>query len=186
MSTRRARLTTISGQETFRGIGQSGSSDEDHGGMPMGPAEIVASLKELCVDEGPRLSTERIVRWVDRHGGYESERELIAFAKKMKARQFARRLMYDDEESGLRMRRLWSFRDRTTGKHYYADVAQLAPERRRKLVQQYARFLDQLRSVRRAMSDYFAGQQFFDFYTLPEEDDAPALRRRAQISARRA
>jgi len=154
--------------------------------MPMGPAEIVASLKELCVDEGPRLSTDRIVRWIDRHGGYESERELIAFAKKMKARQLARRLMYEDEESGLRIRRLWSFRDRVTGKHYYADVAQLPPERRRKLIHQYARFLEQLRSVRQAMSDYFAGQRFFDFYSgLPEDEASTGMRRRAQSAARR-
>ena len=37
-------------------------------------------------------------------------------------------------------------------------------DRRRRLVRQYAQFLEQLRSVRRAMADYFAGQQFFDFY----------------------
>lgn len=52
--------------------------------MRMGPAEIVASLKELCEDEGPRLSTERIVEWIDFQGGYESNAELIAYAKKMK------------------------------------------------------------------------------------------------------
>ena len=32
----------------------------------MGPAEIVASLKELCVEEGPKLTTDRIVRWIER------------------------------------------------------------------------------------------------------------------------
>ena len=131
----------------------------------MGPAEIVASLKELCEEEGPRIGTDRIVRWIERQGGYESDAELIAFAKKMKARQYARQLMYDDEESGLRIKRLWSFRDRTTGERYYNDILQLSPERRRRLIQQYAQFLEQLRSVRRAMADYFAGQEFFDFYT---------------------
>ena len=131
----------------------------------MGPAEIVASLKELCEEEGPRIGTDRIVRWIERQGGYESDAELIAFAKKMKARQYARQLMYDDEESGLRIKRLWSFRDRTTGERYYNDILQLPPERRRRLIRQYAQFLEQLRSVRRAMSDYFAGQEFFDFYT---------------------
>lgn len=130
----------------------------------MGPTEIVASLKELCEDAGPRLSTDRIVQWIEFHGGYESNAELIAFAKKMKARQYARQLMYDDEESGLRVKRLWSFRDRETGERYYHDLAQLSPERRRRLIQQYARFAEQLRSVRRAMADYFAGQAFFDFY----------------------
>jgi hypothetical protein len=131
----------------------------------MGPAEIVASLKELCEEEGPRIGTDRIVRWIERQGGYESDAELIAFAKKMKARQYARQLMYDDEESGLRIKRLWSFRDRATGERYYNDILQLSPDRRRRLIQQYAQFLEQLRSVRRAMADYFAGQEFFDFYT---------------------
>jgi hypothetical protein len=131
----------------------------------MGPAEIVASLKELCEEEGPRIGTDRIVRWIERQGGYESDAELIAFAKKMKARQYARQLMYDDEESGLRIKRLWSFRDRTTGERYYNDILQLSPDRRRRLIQQYAQFLEQLRSVRRAMADYFAGQEFFDFYS---------------------
>ena len=140
----------------------------------MGPAEIVASLKELCEEEGPRIGTDRIVRWIERQGGYESDAELIAFAKKMKARQYARQLMYDDEESGLRIKRLWSFRDRTTGERYYNDILQLSPDRRRRLIQQYAQFLEQLRSVRRAMADYFAGQEFFDFYTGgPEPEEAP-------------
>ena len=31
-------------------------------------------------------------------------------------------------------------------------------------IRQYARFLKQFRSVRKAMADYFAGQRFFDFY----------------------
>jgi hypothetical protein len=64
--------------------------------MPMGSAEIVASLKELCEAKGPRLSTAQIVGWIDRNGGYDSDAELIAFAKKMKARQFARMLTFED------------------------------------------------------------------------------------------
>ena len=141
----------------------------------MGPAEIVASLKELCEEEGPRIGTDRIVRWIERQGGYESDAELIAFAKKMKARQYARLLFYEDEESGLRIKRLWSFRDRATGERYYNDILQLSPDRRRRLIQQYAQFLEQLRSVRRAMSDYFAGQEFFEFYTdSPEPEREPA------------
>ncbi len=133
----------------------------------MGPAEIVASLKELCETEGPRFRTEQIVKWIEKHGGYESESELIAFAKKMKARQYARLVMYDDEESGLRVKRLWSFRDQHTGERHYHDITQLSAERRRKLIEQYARFAEQLRSVRKAMSDYFAGQEFFEFYVEP-------------------
>jgi hypothetical protein len=139
----------------------------------MGPAEIVASLKELCEEEGPKIGTDRIVKWIERHGGYETNAELIAFAKKMKARMYARQLFYEDEETGLRVKRLWSFRDPGTGERYYHDIAQLSPERRRRLIKQYASFLDQLRSVRRAMADYFAGQQFFDFYSgSPEEAHA--------------
>ncbi len=132
--------------------------------MPMGSAEIVASLKELCEAKGPRLTTGQIVAWIDDHDGYDSESELIAFAKKMKARQYARMLTFEDEESGRKIKRLWSFTDRETGRRAYADICDMSPERRRKLIQQYAHFLDQLRSVRRAMTDYFAGQQFFNFY----------------------
>lgn len=150
--------------------------------MPlMGPAEIVASLKELCAEDGPKITTERIVDWIERHGGYESNAELIAFAKKMKARQYARLLFYEDEETGLRVKRLWSFRDPRTGERYYHDILQLTPERRRKLIEQYARFVEQLRSVRRAMADYFAGQAFFDFYSGVSERE-PALATEASVT----
>lgn len=139
----------------------------------MGPAEIVASLKELCVEKGPKLSTEQIVAWVDEHGGYEPDEELVVYAKKMKARQFARMLEYEDAETGLRIKRLWSFYDAKRGRRYYADILELPEEQRRKLVRQYSRFLKQLKSVRRAMSDYFAGQRFFDFYPGdPGEDES--------------
>lgn len=137
----------------------------------MGPVEIVASLKELCAEQGPRISTEQIVSWIDRQGGYESDFELIAFAKKMKARQYARLLEFEDAESGLRVKRLWSFYDARRGRRFYMDILEMPDDDRRKLVRQYARFLRQMRSVRRAMSDYFAGQQFFDFYTGSEEDN---------------
>ena len=142
----------------------------------MGPAEIVASLKELCADKGPKLSTEQIVAWIDRQGGFETDAELVAFAKKMKARQYARMLEYEDEESGRRIKRLWSFYDARRGRRYYADILQLPDDQRRRLVRQYARFVTQLRTVRRAMSDYFAGQHFFDFYTgEPDEGEEPTL-----------
>ncbi|QDV33270.1 hypothetical protein [Tautonia plasticadhaerens] len=136
----------------------------------MGPAEIIASLKELCEEDGPKIRTETIVEWIDRHGGFETEAELIAFAKKMKARQYARQLTYEDEETGLKVKRLWSFRDPATGDRYYNDILQLPEERRRRLVREYAHFLEQLKSVRRAMSDYFAGQEFFPFYVGAEAD----------------
>jgi hypothetical protein len=138
----------------------------------MGPAEIIASLKELCAEKGPRLGTDEIVSWIERIGGYESNAELIAFAKKMKARQYARMVEFEDEESGLRIKRLWSFHDPSKGRRFYADILELPEDQRKRLIRQYARFLKQLRSVRKAMADYFAGQKFFDFYPgAPEEDD---------------
>jgi hypothetical protein len=142
--------------------------------MAMGPAEIVASLKELCEARGPRLTTMDIVAWIDRHGGYESNAELVAFAKKMKARQYARMLAYEDEETGLRIKRLWSVRDPESGRRSYADLLDLPEDRRRRLIDQYAKFMEQQRAIRKAMADFFAGQQFFDFYTVEEpthEDD---------------
>jgi hypothetical protein len=139
----------------------------------MGPAEIVASLKELCAEKGPRLETSDIVEWIERIRGFEPNAELIAFAKKMKARQFARMLEYEDEDTGMRIKRLWSFRDAVAGGRYYADILEMPPADRKRLIRQYIRFQSQLRTVRKAMSDYFAGQRFFDFYTeLPEEEEA--------------
>jgi hypothetical protein len=145
----------------------------------MGPAEIVASLKELCAEKGPRLGTEEIVTWIERMGGYGSNAELIAFAKKMKARQYARLLVYDDEDSGMRIKRLWSFYDRARKRRFYADILELPDDQRRRLIRHYSRFLKQLRSVRKAMADYFAGQRFFDFY--PGEPDEEKMKRKRRI-----
>jgi hypothetical protein len=130
----------------------------------MGPAEIVASLKELCEEKGPQLGTDDIVAWIERIGGFESKAELISFAKKMKARQYARMLEVEDEDSGMRIKRLWSFYDRAQRRRFYADILELPEDQRKRLIRQYARFLNQLRTVRKAMADYFAGQRFFDFY----------------------
>ena len=132
--------------------------------MAMGPAEIVASLKELCEEQGPTIDTTSIVRWIERQDGYESDAELIAYAKKMKARQYARMLMFDDEETGRKIKRLWSFNDRDSGRRAYSDILAMPAERRRELIAKYVSFIDQLSSVRRAMTDYLAGQEFFDFY----------------------
>ena len=150
----------------------------------MGPAEIVASLRELCAEKGPRLTIEEIVAWIEEIGGFESEADLISYAKKMKARQYARMLEYEDEESGQRIKRLWSFHDDSRGRRFYADILELPEEHRKRLLRQYARFVKQLRAVRKAMADYFAGQRFFDFYPgEPEEDEveqdsrAPSSRR---------
>ena len=139
----------------------------------MGPAEIVASLKELCAEKGPRLGTEDIVAWIERIGGFETNAELVAFAKKMKARQYARMLEYEDEDSGMRIKRLWSFHDQALGRRFYADILEMPAEDRKRFIRQYTRFQKQIRAVRRAMADYFAGQRFFDFYSdEPEEEEA--------------
>jgi hypothetical protein len=137
----------------------------------MGTAEIVASLKELVAEKGPRLTTDDIVEWIERVDGYESNRELINFAKKMKARQYARLLDFEYVTSVMRITRLWSFRDPEEGRRFYADILEMPENRRRQLIQQYGRFLKQLRAVRRAMADYFAGQHFFDFYCEEPEEE---------------
>ena len=130
----------------------------------MGPAEIVASLKELCATRGPRLTTAMIVNWIESMGGFESNFELLQFAKKMKARQYARCLEFDDPETNLKIKRLWSFYDAEKRERYYADILDLPEGERRDLVRQYALYIKQMRTVRRAMTDYFRGQQFFSFY----------------------
>ena len=145
---------------------------DEWGEASMGPAEIVASLKELCAEKGPRLCTEDIVAWIDRQGGFESPSELVKYAKKMKARQYARMLEFEDQESGLRIKRLWSFYDTRRARRFYVDILEMPEEQRTRLIRQYARFLKQLRAVRQAMADYFAGQRFFDFY--PGESEEPA------------
>jgi len=153
----------------------------------MGPAEIVASLKELCAEKGPRLTTEDIVTWIDRLGGFGSSAELIQFAKKMKARQYARLLEFEDEKSGLRIKRLWSFHDPKRSRRFYMDILEMPDEQRTRLIRQYARFLKQLRAVRKAMADYFAGQRFFDFYpgdTADESDEATAAAPKAPAKRR--
>ncbi len=149
----------------------------------MGPAEIVASLRELCAEKGPRLTTEEIVDWIEKIGGFETDVELVAYAKKMKARQFARMLEFEDEDSGLRIKRLWSFHDDSRGRRFYADILEMPEEQRKQLIRQYAKFVKQLRAVRKAMADYFAGQRFFDFYPGDAEEDevdqeSPATARR--------
>ncbi len=136
----------------------------------MGPAEIVASLKELCAEKGPRLCTEDIVAWIDRQGGFESPAELVKYAKKMKARHYARMLEFEDQESGLKIKRLWSFYDTRRARRFYVDILDMPEEQRTRLIRQYARFLKQLRAIRQAMADYFAGQRFFEFYPGDSEE----------------
>ena len=67
----------------------------------------------------------------------------------MKARQFARMLEFEDEDTGLRIKRLWSFHDDCARPRFYADILEMPDEQRKRLIRQYARFLKQLRAVRR-------------------------------------
>jgi hypothetical protein len=150
----------------------------------MGPAEIVASLKELCAEKGPRLGTDDIVAWIEKIGGFETHAELVAYAKKMKARQYARMLEYEDENSGMRIKRLWSFRDQAQGRRFYADILELPAEERKQLIRQYSRFLKQMRAVRKAMADYFAGQRFFDFYSEHAEEEEAEIEFRPRTRSR--
>ncbi len=149
----------------------------------MGSAEIVASLKELCAEKRPRLTTDEIVAWIEQNGGYESCAELVAFAKKMKARQYARMLEYEDEDTGMKIKRLWSSYDPVRKRRFYHDILELPADRRKRLIRQHARFLEQLRSVRKAMADYFAGQQFFSFY--PADPDEADVDKKQSAPARR-
>jgi hypothetical protein len=152
----------------------------------MGPAEIVASLKELCVEKGPRLGTEEIVAWIERIGGFETNAELVAFAKKMKARQYARMLEYEDEDSGIRIKRLWSFHDQALGRRFYSDILEMPTEDRKRFIREYTRFQKQIRAARRAMADYFAGQRFFDFYSDEPEKEEAELEPKPSARARQA
>jgi hypothetical protein len=79
----------------------------------------------------------------------------------------------------MRIKRLWSFYDPSLGRRYYADILELPDDRRRRMIRQYVRFVKQLRTVHRAMADYFAGQQFFDFYTEEVDQDVPRARQHA-------
>jgi len=90
----------------------------------------------------------------------------------MKARQLARKLEYQDEESGLKIKRLWSFYDPERARRYYVDILDMPEDQRANFLRQYALFVKQLRAVRKAMADYCAGQQFFSFYPCdPEESE---------------
>ena len=66
--------------------------------------------------------------------GFESNADLVAFAKKMKARQYARMLEYEDEDTGMRIKRLWSFRDQVKGGRFYADILEMPEADRKRLI----------------------------------------------------
>jgi hypothetical protein len=83
----------------------------------------------------------------------------------------------------MRIKRLWSFYDRARRRRFYADILELPEDQRKRLIRQYARFLKQLRTVRRAMADYFAGQRFFDFY--PGEPDETEVKRKRRAALAR-
>ena len=180
-STRLDRLARIASQEMYRILSAVDGREPCRVDRPdrtesretrMGPAEIVASLKELCAEKGPRLSTEEIVAWIDRIGGFETDAELIAVrqedegpAVRPDARVRGRGVGPEDQAALELLRRP------TRGRRFYVDILEMPDEQRTRLIRQYARFVKQLRSVRKAMADYFAGQRFFDFY--PGDDPDP-------------
>ncbi|HEY2153978.1 MAG TPA: hypothetical protein VGH33_00010, partial [Isosphaeraceae bacterium] len=92
------------------------------------------------------------------------------------------------EETGLRIKRLWSVRDPGSGRRSYADLLDLPEDRRKRLIEQYAKFMEQQRALRKAMAYFFAGQQFFDFYTLerPAEPEVDWKAEAASASKRKA
>ena len=47
------------------------------------------------------------------------------------------------------------------------------PDERRILIRQYAKFVKQLRGVRKGLADYLSGQQIFDFYGDGPNQDEP-------------
>ena len=55
----------------------------------MGPAEIVASLKELCAEKGPRLGTDDIVAWIEKD-------------RRLRDQRRAGRLCQEDESQAVR------------------------------------------------------------------------------------
>ena len=57
-------------------------------------------------------------------------------------------------------------------------------EERKQLIRQYARFLKQMRAVRKAMADYFAGQRFFDFYSEQAEEEEAEIEFRPPARSR--
>ena len=87
-------------------------------------------LEGTLREKGPRLTTEEIVAWIDRLGGFGSSHELIQYAKKMKARQYARLVEFEDEKSGLRIKRLWSFYDTKRSRRFYIDILEMPDEQR--------------------------------------------------------
>ena len=87
-------------------------------------------------------------------------------------------LEFEDEESGIRVKRLWSLYNPSQGGRFYADILEMPEDQRKRMIRQYAKFLKQLRTVRRAMADYFAGQRFFDFYPSDSEEDEEDVARK--------
>ena len=138
----------------------------------MGPAEIVASLKELCAEKGPRLTTEEIVAWIDGSGGFETRRRPDRVRQEDEgpavcpdARVRGRGLRPADQ-AALELPRPVERREVLC--RHPGD----ARERAETTDPAVCPVLKQLRGVRKAMADYFAGQRFFDFYTgLPEDDE---------------
>ena len=77
-----------------------------------------------------------------------------------------------------------AFTTRLAGRRFYADILEMPAEDRKRLIRQYTRFLKQMRAVRKAMADYFAGQRFFDFYSDEPEEEEPEFNRKPPARSR--
>jgi hypothetical protein len=81
----------------------------------------------------------------------------------MKAHQYALVHSSEGEETGQKIRRNSSILDSSHVQRIYGDTCDMPAEKRKTLIRQCADFQDRLCNIYRAMSDFFAGQQFFDF-----------------------
>jgi hypothetical protein len=134
--------------------------------MPRNPRKpILAALADFCNHRGPTFTSDELVDWINRRFGFESPATLLAYARRIKARQIARKLTCFDPETRTRVPRLWPVADPRTGEPAFADITQLPPETRRRLIQTQARLQAQLRTLQRALEDSTSGQGLFEFYT---------------------
>ena len=94
----------------------------------------------------------------------------------MKARQYARMLTFEDEETGRKIKRLWSFRDGSTGRRAYADICDMSPESRKQLIPEMRLFPEPAPSPSAERCPTTSpAQQFFDFYVGDLEHESTTI-----------
>jgi hypothetical protein len=140
--------------------------------MVMRTSEIVVGLKELCESRGAGLTSREIARWIDDNAGFGPDEELIAFAKEMKARRYARMLTFIDDRTGMRIPRLWSRVDSKTGGKIYVDLLEVPARERKQVIDHHIGMQANRRSMRRYLADCRSGQGFLPFYEPMRYDPA--------------